>query len=520
MMNRSKQAEEEKLLLTELFADLDRTKKANLLQDASLWDFTRLFADLDRAKKTLLKSDKRLTRIEKKMLCLLLCLESPQERAIILNRTPKGIDVDLSRGLYCYIKKLVECDPDEKLQNWRQIIIWLEEKGYKVSSSHHNLELTPSSDTQVNRPDDGRANLTETQEKSLKNLEVDKRYTTLVGREKYITEVCDTLTDSNAPRIITIDGIGGVGKTALAREISIRLLKKGSFDSVIWESAKPEEFTVTGKRSVSTATINFDRLLEKIARQLNCLEVLSIQETQEKCDFLRHILDKHPYLVVIDNLETVEGYLDLVNNLESLFNYSKALLTSRHIVAGSRHVKSCRLEGLNRDDSLLFLRTYAEDRVRANEAIGAVDEEKLIEIHQLTGGLPLAMELVIGKLERGYRLDNVLSQLMTTNYRLLQNPASSDEDIYQQFYRFIYQDSWENLSENAQDLLLGIGEFSLNDGARTTKLFDFVELSRKDLDNAVAELVQLSLIKCETRENQEILFLHPLTYLFVQNDAS
>lgn len=483
--------------------------REELLQANKSWDVEKLFVDLGKAKKTLVPRSKSLSSTEKIFLCLLLCENSPETIAQRLHRDVNGVKTELSKGLYSYIEIFLGQRP----KNWRQIIIWFEQRGYKFLSSGSELVYKnykePSEEVE----------LTEIQANALKDLEVYKRYSTLVGREKEISNIYYTLTDDNSRRIVAIDGIGGVGKTALAREIAIRSLKKGDFYSVIWSSAKPEEFTVFGRRRLSAANIDFDKLLNQVACNIGYLDVYSIQDLHEKRNFVRKILDEQQYLVVIDNLETVEGYIELVQNLEGLFNKSRAILTSRQVVSGSRHVSSCRIGGLSQPDSLVFLNYFASDLDRAREVLNSVDKEKLIEIHKLTGGLPLAMELVVGKIERGYTIDSVFAGLKSSNYQVINNVAASDEDIYQEFYRFIYQDSWDKLSEKAKDLLICIGEFSLNEGAKIGKLLDISELRLAEMDNIIAELVQFSLVKCESLKSEPVLYLHPLTYLFVQRDA-
>jgi len=49
-----------------------------------------------------------------------------------------------------------------------------------------------------------------------------------VDREKEIHEVTQALLDPHIP-IVTVTGIGGVGKTALALEVAYHLLEQGQF---------------------------------------------------------------------------------------------------------------------------------------------------------------------------------------------------------------------------------------------------------------------------------------------------
>ena len=95
---------------------------------ANDWDLETLYADLASAK------GKRLTPVEKLHLRGLLCGHSPAEIAERLNKSVKGVEVDLSNTLYQYVKNLVDRG-DEKVENWRNITEWLEEAGYKTQSS-------------------------------------------------------------------------------------------------------------------------------------------------------------------------------------------------------------------------------------------------------------------------------------------------------------------------------------------------------------------------------------------------
>jgi hypothetical protein len=95
---------------------------------ANEWDLETLYADLASAK------GKRLTPVEKLHLRGLLCGYSPSELAEKLNKSAKGIGVDLCNTLYHYVKNLVG-KGDEKIENWRNITEWLEEAGYKSKLS-------------------------------------------------------------------------------------------------------------------------------------------------------------------------------------------------------------------------------------------------------------------------------------------------------------------------------------------------------------------------------------------------
>lgn len=90
------------------------------------WDLGRLYKDLAGIK------GKHLSPMEKIYLKGLLLGQSPAKMAEILNKNPKGVEVDLSKTLYQYVKDVLDRS-DEKIENWREIKDWLEEAGYRKS---------------------------------------------------------------------------------------------------------------------------------------------------------------------------------------------------------------------------------------------------------------------------------------------------------------------------------------------------------------------------------------------------
>jgi hypothetical protein len=76
---------------------------------------------------------KHLTPVEKIHLKGLLCGHSPLEIAEKLGKAGNGVESDLSATIYRYVKSLLE-KPDEKIGNWRNIVEWLAEAGYKSPS--------------------------------------------------------------------------------------------------------------------------------------------------------------------------------------------------------------------------------------------------------------------------------------------------------------------------------------------------------------------------------------------------
>lgn len=97
-------------------------------QAAYQWDLETLYLDLASVK------GRRLTPVEKVHLRGLLCGYSPAEIAEQLNKSIKGVQVDLCNTLYQYVKNLVG-NTNGKVENWRNITEWLIAAGYQKQTS-------------------------------------------------------------------------------------------------------------------------------------------------------------------------------------------------------------------------------------------------------------------------------------------------------------------------------------------------------------------------------------------------
>src|SRR5690606_38517610 len=67
-----------------------------------------------------------------------------------------------------------------------------------------------------------------------------------VGREPEMQTILQSLNPNSRTFIVGIEGIGGVGKSALAIEVSYRCIEAELFESVIWISAKESVLTLHG----------------------------------------------------------------------------------------------------------------------------------------------------------------------------------------------------------------------------------------------------------------------------------
>ncbi len=329
------------------------------------------------------------------------------------------------------------------------------------------------------------------------NLPASDPYYFLPHREARLKEILATLRDPQGRSIIAIDGLGGLGKTALAVEIGKRALREQLCVRILGESAKQQRLIGEQIQETPSATLSYDALLNSIARQLGRWDIPTLTPDQ-KAATIRFLLQQEHYLVIVDNLETAEDARTLVLHLKDLVGSSRAIVTSRPQLELD-FVYALSLRGLEPGDALLFLREEAQGRNRP-EILNASDAD-LGRIHGVTGGAPLALKLVVGQ-SSALPLDKVLGNL---------EQAKGD------IYRFIYQESWDLLSAEAQKLLIYMGTVETTCSYQELSGAEVAE-NEDSLQIAIKEATRLSLLSPVPVSNGMRYSIHALTRHFVNSD--
>jgi hypothetical protein len=146
------------------------------------------------------------------------------------------------------------------------------------------------------------------------------------------------------------------------------------------------------------------------------------------------------------------------------------------------------------------LRTDAKQR--GAQQILEASEEKLGEIHEITGGAPLALKLVVA--QAGFLdLDLILRQL---------RQAGGD------LYPFIFRQSWEQLSPAAQRVLIYIGRTVVTTVSWEELASVGIAKNEGALMEAIDQLVAFSLLDVSFVAGKPRYGIHQLTRHFVNSD--
>jgi len=327
-------------------------------------------------------------------------------------------------------------------------------------------------------------------------------YTHLFGVDEALAELLACLNDADRHWMISLDGMGGLGKTALAREAASRLAETDRFADIAWLTVRPDFSTSHGPQQPDLPALTCNQVLDALARQLGGIN-LGPLSLPAKRDRVRDLLQARPYLVVLDNLETVANCAPLLDWFWDMANPSKFLLTGRHGSGLNAGLSLRRLDQLAEPESLALIRH--EGRLRGLQDVAEATDDALRPILAVTGGNPLAMKLVVGQLV-SLPLSRVLTALETAQ------PGTDP------FYQYLYCACWDQLSAPAQRLLLGMTQLPASGGG-WEELSAVSALPDADLATAIAELIAHSLLQAGGLEDKTYT-IHPLTHHFVVGQSA
>lgn len=203
----------------------------------------------------------------------------------------------------------------------------------------------------------------------------------LVGREAVLEDLMEKLRAGDATGVFALEGMGGVGKTALAAEAVAQLAEdQAAFPGgAAWISAEG----LKGEEGLA-------ELWARVARALGHDQVAAQPQPQQRRDMLRAALSlQQRMLLALDNLEPKLDAATVLDTL-SVPGHTVLLLTARQKVTPYR-LRAIELAPLPSPDgaSLFRERLGQIDATRPS----AQDEAVLPKLLEAVGGLPLAIEL-------------------------------------------------------------------------------------------------------------------------------
>lgn len=276
--------------------------------------------------------------------------------------------------------------PSTKQKQIDNLVKKLRDNGYNITEEQQS-RLYEAIGMPVEQPSKSRNTNTNTRERSCPVP--DRPPNDFTGRVEELAKFKELLQQGQNTAITAVDGLGGIGKTALAMQLASELYHDGTFPVILWAKIGREPVPLALLSTWAVwADPNFTPPSNLSEDQL-VLHVKALLENliAEKCANAR-------VLVVLDDVWGGPSLNAARLLLKARPDRSSLLITTRHYeVAKKLGATSDNTRTLNRlslADSLAFLQ----------KLLSEVPIEMLTELAKVLGGHPLALKLATSRLPR------------------------------------------------------------------------------------------------------------------------
>jgi predicted ATPase len=275
-----------------------------------------------------------------------------------------------------------------------------------------------------------------------------------VGRDQELIEIAQQLAEKDC-RLLTLHGMGGIGKSRTAIEVAYHQLKQGVFKDGIFFIALD-------------ALTSADMIPSAIAEALD----VEMQGLDNVLTQVKTFISKKKLLLILDNFEHLMDGATITSDLLAACPELKIMVTTREVLKLEEEwVKD--LEGLHYPPSTTMsleeAQHYEAVKLFSQRAKKAVLEfspnqdniATIIEICQLVEGAPLALELAATWV-RVMTLEDIAKEIKS-NLSFLENQSKNRNERHQSI-RAVFEHSWKLLTPKEQDvfrkLAVFVGSFS------------------------------------------------------------
>ncbi|NCS26547.1 MAG: tetratricopeptide repeat protein [Microcystis aeruginosa BS13-02] len=269
-----------------------------------------------------------------------------------------------------------------------------------------------------------------------------------VGRDKELIDLKKQLQQSQKLAISTLTGMGGIGKTELARQFGWQQWQKKAYPGgICWLNAATRQPV-----DIGTSILDFARLYLK-------LTLPDEAELEEKIRYCWQNWLAGNVLIIFDDVQEYQQIKDYLPPQEE--KRFQVLITTRKEYL-SATITTFRVKVLKEEDALDLLRSYLAD----NRIDTQIEAAKLL--CQDLGYLPLALELVARLLKRrqDWKISKIRDKLAENGLDepiLDKNPKFHGEMTAERGLKAAFNLSWDELNSapEAQILALYLSLFAL-----------------------------------------------------------
>lgn len=322
-------------------------------------------------------------------------------------------------------------------------------------------------------------------------------YETFINRPQLQTALKDLVEGDLRIWIINVYGPGGVGKSALVSWLAYHYYETQKFDSILHLSAKDTKLSETGIKSLRPTLYSLENLIDNILHLFGFSAYVD-EVLEERKSLAQTFLSDYSVLLILDNMETIKDgrIMQFVSSLPPS-NKSKVLLTSRSRTKDWE--KPLQIRELNLEEVKEFLQVKASEK-----NLGKIKNFDTIakEVYDSSGGLPLAIEWILGQYALTGNWDSVINQVPSPDSPLLE---------------FSFNTSWKGLTLQAQKALAVLSIF---DESPTLHLWaTALEWPIELVEHAASQLIIATFVseRTDERTGQKTYLSLPITRAFARN---
>jgi hypothetical protein len=318
--------------------------------------------------------------------------------------------------------------------------------------------------------------------------------TEFIGREEELSQLLNSLAPESRISIISIDGIGGVGKTSLAVEAAYlcceaRNTEILAYDAIVFTTFRNLFLSPKGIFSSNNVLSTLRDIFTSIANTLDDGSILRATTLSEQPRLVYRCLGKQKTLLIIDDLNSCseDEQKEIMSFLNGIPSSTKAIITTRERNAGIGCSHSARLISLGHlpeDEGIRLI----EQQLDQKKEISLEQKKKL---NQCFSGLPIALVYATRQLSNGYEVESILAH------------SRMQADIAQYCFNHVMKSFRK---EHSLALLKAIAIFDAPPVHQAvTYVAGLEEQSEEKIADAIAELRRLALIptKREPRPERE-----------------
>jgi hypothetical protein len=224
-----------------------------------------------------------------------------------------------------------------------------------------------------------------------------------IDRPALESELKGLLLDDKRP-IVTLRGMGGIGKTSLALRVLEDVYKNERYISVVWLSARDVDLQLAGPKPVRPNIISPEDIGSLYSQLMLSVEERSSKSFKPRVFFEAQLqkCDSGPCLFVFDNFETTQNPLEMFSWIDTFIRLpNKVLITTRlRDFKGDYPVD---VSGMNDDEAReLIERTASHLGVRK-----LISSSYISELIRQSEGHPYVIKILLGEVAKNKQAGSI-----------------------------------------------------------------------------------------------------------------